>query len=304
MTDWALFLRHHRIISAFGFALAVDGEVGDALEITNDACEIVHILTLAVRTFGEISLVDVSAVVAQRVGDVEGEIVATLLCGYAKEMAILCLRQMLLEVAVERTSARKMVDVATTVESEFLDGVDVFVFHHIEITVVAITRHVVAIGFVPTCVFHSHVFSRNHFAVEEEVFRAILLVVVFDEREDAFHKVGIFLVVADGDAQTFCSFYDAVHPDGEILALDVDVASIEEGEQSALTHPVEVGIVGHLYFVHKVDDAIEIFHVVATFARGLLHAAVDVDGEHRLRTSAHTTCTEGVGEAVVLDFIT
>ena len=91
MTNWGLLLRHHRIISAFGFALAVDGEVGNAFEITNDACEIVHVLTLTVRAFGEISLVDVSAVVAQRVGDVEGEIVATLLCSYAEEMTILCL---------------------------------------------------------------------------------------------------------------------------------------------------------------------------------------------------------------------
>ena len=210
---------------------------------------------------------------------------------------------MLLKIAVERASACEMVDVATTVETEFLDGVDVFVFHHIEIAVVAIARHIVAIGFVPTCVFHSHVFSRNHFAVEEEVFRAIFLVVVLDEREDAFHKISILLVVADGDAEAFCCFDNAVHTDGEILALNVDVASIEEGEKSAFTHPVEVGIVGHLRLVHEVDDAIEIFHVVATFARGLLHAAVDVDGEHRLRTSAHTTCTEGVREAVVLDFI-
>ena len=187
---------------------------------------------------------------------------------------------MLLKIAVERTSSREMVDIATTVETEFLDGVDVFIFHHIEIAVVTIARYIVAIGFVPTCVFHSHVFSRNHFAVEEEVFRTILLVVVFDEREDAFHKVSILLVVADGDAEAFCSFHNAVHTDGEILALDVDVASIEEGQQSAFTHPVEVGIVGHLRLVHKVDDAIEIFHIVATFARGLLHAAVDVDGEH------------------------
>ena len=122
MTNWRLLLRHHRIISAFGFALAVDGEVGNAFEITNDACEIVHVLALAVRAFGEISLVDVSAVVAQRVGDVEGEIVTTLLCSYAEEMAILCLRQMLLKIAVERTSACEMVDVATTVETELLDG--------------------------------------------------------------------------------------------------------------------------------------------------------------------------------------
>ena len=84
-----LLLRHHRIISAFGFALAVDGEVGHTFEITNDACEIVHILALAVWALREITLVDVSAAVAERVGDVEREIIAALLCGNAEEMTIL-----------------------------------------------------------------------------------------------------------------------------------------------------------------------------------------------------------------------
>ena len=103
---------------------------------------------------------------------------------------------------------------------------------------------------------------------------------MLDEREAAFHKVSILLVVADGDAETFCRFYYAVHTNGEILALDVDVASIEEGEQATLAHPVEICIVCHLHLVHEVDDAVEIFHIVATFACGLLHTTVDVDGEH------------------------
>ena len=84
-----LLLRHHRIISAFGFALAVDGEVGHTFEITNDACEIVHILALAVWALREITLVDVSAAVAERVGDIECEIIAALLCGNAEKMTIL-----------------------------------------------------------------------------------------------------------------------------------------------------------------------------------------------------------------------
>ena len=85
-------------------------------------------------------------------------------------------------------------------KTELLDGVDVLVFYHIEVAVVAIARHVVAIFAIPTGMFHAYVFGRNHFAVEEQVFRTIFLVVVFDEREDALHKVGIFFVVADGDA--------------------------------------------------------------------------------------------------------
>ena len=95
-----LLLRHHRVISAFCFALAVNGEVRHALQIADDACEIVYILALAVRALREITLVDVSAAVAERVGDVEREIIAALLCGNAEEMAILRLRKVFLEVAV------------------------------------------------------------------------------------------------------------------------------------------------------------------------------------------------------------
>ncbi len=95
-----LLLGHHCIISAFGFALAVDGEVRHSLQIADDACEIVYILALAVRThrqalslevpsLRELTLVDVSAAVAERVGDIECEIIAALLCGNAEEMTIL-----------------------------------------------------------------------------------------------------------------------------------------------------------------------------------------------------------------------
>ena len=55
--------------------------------------------------------------------------------------------------------------------------------------------------------------------------------------------------------------------------------------------------------MHQIDDFIEIFHVVASFARGLLHAAVEVDGEDRFRTGRHTAGSEAVGESVVLDLV-
>ena len=105
-----------------------------------------------------------------------------------------------------------------------------------------------------------------------------MLVVAFDEREDVFDKLLIFRVVANGDTKAFCRFDDAVDTDCEVLALDVDVAGIEEREQSSLTHPVEVFVVGHLRLVHQIDDAVQIFHVIASLTRGLLYAAVDIDG--------------------------
>jgi hypothetical protein len=43
-----------------------------------------------------------AAVVADRIGNVEGEIVAALLRGYAQQLAILLLAQVLFEVHVQR----------------------------------------------------------------------------------------------------------------------------------------------------------------------------------------------------------
>ena len=63
------------------------------------------------------------------------------------------------------------------------------------------------------------------------------------------------------------------------MALDVDVAGIEEGKQTAGAHPFQILVVGHLHFVHQIDDFIEIFYVSRPRA-WLLHTAVEVDGEH------------------------
>ena len=57
-------------------------------------------MAFAVWALREITLVDVSATVAERIGDVEREIIAALLCGNAEEMTVLRLGKVLLEVAV------------------------------------------------------------------------------------------------------------------------------------------------------------------------------------------------------------
>ena len=62
-----------------GFSLAVEREVTYALEVTDDACEVVHILRTAVGTFLEVALVDFTTVLTERVGDVEGKVVTSFL---------------------------------------------------------------------------------------------------------------------------------------------------------------------------------------------------------------------------------
>ena len=302
---WSLGLRRveNTVIASCGFFLSVDGEVRNALEITDDAGEVVDVVAVAVRALGEVALVDATTFVAERVGDVEGEVVAAFHSGHAEEVAVLRLREVLFEVAVEGAAAGEVVDVSTTVEAELLDGIGVFVLYDVEIRVVAVARHVVAVFAIPAGVLDPDVLGGNHFAVEEQILRAVFLVVGLDERENTLNEVAILLIVADGDAEAFGRFDHTIDTDGEILALDVDVAGIEEGKQTAGAHPFQVFVVGHLHFVHQIDDFIEIFHVVAPFARGLLHTAVEVDGEHRFRTGGNTAGTEAVRETVVLDFV-
>ena len=55
-------------------ARAYGREIADALEVADDSCHVVHVLAMAVWTFLEVALVDVSAVVADGVGDVEREV--------------------------------------------------------------------------------------------------------------------------------------------------------------------------------------------------------------------------------------
>ena len=157
------------VIPACGFFLSVDGEVGNALEITDDAGEIINVVAVAVRALGEVALVDATAFVAERVGDVEGEVVAPFHGCHAEEVAVLGLREVLFEVAVESAAAGEVVDVATTVEAELLDGIGVFVLYDVEIRVVAIARHVVTGFAIPAGVLHTDVLGGNHFAVEKQI---------------------------------------------------------------------------------------------------------------------------------------
>ena len=79
----------HAIISASGFFLAVDREVGNALEVADDAGEIVDVVAMAVRALGEIALVDATTFVAERVGDIEREVVAAFHSSHSEQVAIL-----------------------------------------------------------------------------------------------------------------------------------------------------------------------------------------------------------------------
>ena len=79
------------IVAAVLFLLSGLGEVAHPFQIADDSCHIVDVCGAAHGAFLEISLVDMSAVIADGVGDVECEVVASLFCRHLEQFAVLCL---------------------------------------------------------------------------------------------------------------------------------------------------------------------------------------------------------------------
>ena len=89
------------IVTSCSFFLAGHREVADTLHISDDAGQVIDVSAVALRTFLEVVLADVAALVADSVRNVEGEVVASFLCGYAQELAVLCLREMFFKVKMK-----------------------------------------------------------------------------------------------------------------------------------------------------------------------------------------------------------
>ena len=76
---------------------------------------------MTVRTLLQITLVNVSAVVTYGIGNVEREVVATLLGGNLQQVQVLLLRQVLIKVHVQGRAAREVLDVGSAVQLELVD---------------------------------------------------------------------------------------------------------------------------------------------------------------------------------------
>lgn len=88
------------IITTLGFLLTRLREVANSLKIAYDTCHVVDIFASAMWTFLQIALIDMSTLVADGVGNVKCEVVASLLCRYTQELTILRLGKVLVEVHV------------------------------------------------------------------------------------------------------------------------------------------------------------------------------------------------------------
>ena len=290
-------------MSACGLLLAGQREVGYAFHVADHARQVVGVAAAADGAFAQVAFVDVPAVVANGVGDVEREVVASLLCGHAQQLAVLGLREVLFEVHVQRRAAREVGDVALAVEAELVEDVERCVFDGIEVAVVAVARHVVARFAVPFGVLDAHVLGGDHLAVEHDLSGTVLLVAAFDEPQNLLHEVLVLGVVVDAHAEVFGRLDQTVHPDGEVLAAHVDVARVEEREHAFRAERFQILVVGELHLVHEFRNLFEELQIGDVRAPGVLDAAVEVDREHALRAGGDAARTERIAESVVLNFV-
>ena len=245
-----------------------------------------------------------TTVVADRIRDIEGEVVTALYSRYAQQLTVLLLAEVLLQVAVQGTTTGEVLNVFTSVETETIQDVQTLVLYYVEIAVVAITRYYIAVLFVPFSVFHTHVLGRDHLAVEHNVLRAVLFVLLLDDTEQLLNEVCVFGCIFDLQAEELSSLHQTVHTDGEVLTTDVDITGVEERQHAFLLQVLEVLVVSQLHFVHEVHYILDVSLIRDVITNSVLDSTVEVDGEHRFRARRDTTGTKRIAEAIVSDCVT
>jgi len=245
----------------------------------------------------------VSAVLALRVGDVECVVRCAVLDGEVDELEVLLLREVVLQVAVQGAAAVGILIGLASVQDELVQyaGVVVCVVE-VGVVEVLVFWYPVAVLLVPTVVLAAQAFSGYDFGVEEEglllVVDAVALVLLLDGAQDELQELDVLGIVAHFQSQEACCFVQAVDADGGIELADVDVSSVGCCEHAAVLHLVEHGLVGDVVLVDALQDggqvkAQEGVEVVVAFcagdgALGILHDAVDVQGDDVARAGHHT----------------
>ena len=111
------------VVTSCGLLLACHREVADAFHVTDDTCQIVDVAAMTLRTLFEIVLADVAALVADCVRNVECEVVTSFLCCHAKQLSVLCLRQMLFKIEVQGRTTCEVLDVLSAMQAHLVDDV-------------------------------------------------------------------------------------------------------------------------------------------------------------------------------------
>ena len=204
------------------------------------------------RTLLQVTLVNMATLVADGIGNVEREVVTSLLGSHLQQMLVLLLRQVLVQVHVQGRATGEVLDVRCAVQLELVDDAQRVVFHHVEIAVVAVAGNKVAVLTVPLGMLHTDVLGRNHLTVEHDVLRAVLAVVLLDKSQNALYEVQVVVVRRDLQAHELGSLHQTVDTDGQILATDIDIAGIKEGQHTVRLQLLEVLVVGQLHLMAEV----------------------------------------------------
>ena len=151
--------------------------------------------------------------------------------------------------------------------------------------------------------FHADVFGRDHFAVEHHLLASVFLVIPFDQPEYLLYESRIARVVVDLDAERFGGLYQSVHADGQVLAVHVDVACVEQRQHPFVVKILEVFVIGHLHLVYQVHHPFEEREVRQAGVGRMLDTAVEVDRQHAFRSGRNATGAERIAETVVLNLV-
>ena len=92
----------------------------------------------------------------------------------------------------------------------------------------------------------------------------------------------ILVVRIDLVAHKLGSLNQTVNSDGQILARDVDVASVKQRQHAMSLKVFQVLVIGHLHLVAEVYHMGEELLIVFLVVNRILDAAVEVYGEHTL----------------------
>ena len=277
------------------FGAASGAEGGDALQVADDARAVVDVARTAGAACCQRAFVNVFAVVADGDAHVDAEVVAAVVRGDVKQFAVAFLAERFIEVQMQRRAAVQPVDEFAPVQDEFVESVGALViFHEVEVGVVAVARHAVAVAFVPGGVFHAEVFCRHEFGVEfHTVMAAGRLVGLEDDFQAILHEADIVVVVAHGDAAGFGRLGHAIDADGEKLLVQRNEARVVHRQHAGSLVVFHQLAVGKLVFV-------DLLHLGGQVAAVLLQP-VHVDRDDIDRPGGHPACAQCVREGTIFD---
>lgn len=133
-----------------------------------------------------------STIVANGIGDIEGKIrAAGYHCGI-EHLEILIFGKMLAEVAVVSRPAIEVLRELLATHFEFIKDVFCFVLYEIKIGIITVTRHKIAVAFIPLGEFDTEIFCGDKFGIEHDPILWIFIALI--EKIDRFENL---LAIAD-----------------------------------------------------------------------------------------------------------